>query len=187
MPANLIIDHKQATDADVKSWLEGAFGSAESSALGKSVLGKRVKDNPKYCGWEVSQYIMIAHIATNFTLEVTIEPVGDMDMREVCETVWLGIYKNGKKHRPKLRGLWLNDGVSGHKLAEAKTGFWQQMAEPENKVAMATALITLILVGATMIGFDVNQDALLAAAPPVAVALALTFVAAVQWRHLVWR
>lgn len=184
MPANFVIDH---SPGDVDKWLVRAFGKPSQSALANSVLGNRVQSNPNYRGWQWHDYIVVARGPTNTTLQLSIEPRGSVNMRDVCHTTWRALHSNGGNLKPTLRSLVLEDGVSGHGLAGATTSLGAHLKGPETTVAFATAGVTVPAV-LLAVAAGASSEVLLGAIPAVVAALVLAALA-VLYSHrenLIW-
>ena len=184
LPANLVIDHR-ASDAGL--WVERAFGVPSPSALAGTVVGQPVQGNPSYRAWPWPGYTVIAYSPSIATLNVTIEPTGTVDLRVATETTWRALITAAEK-TPALRSATLDDGTSGHELAHATTGFTAHVQRPENLLALATALVTVVWLAVALAIFEEPAAAILGAIPVFAAATVVAALAALyaRQRKLVW-
>jgi hypothetical protein len=184
LPAHLVIDHEID---DVAEWLRRAFGGSSVDALGNTILGSPVRDNPAYRAWPWLGYTVIAYSPTNATLNVSIEPTGEVDLRNACETSWRALVKAAGR-RPDLRSAALDDGTSGHTLARATTGFRAHVGRPENLIVLITAAATIIWLLVALAFFKAPVDVVLGAIPAVLAGLVVVGSATVyaERKKLVW-
>jgi hypothetical protein len=188
VPAAFIIDH--GAEGEVDPWLVSAFGEPTPEALGDSVIGAPVKDNPRYYGWCNYDHILIAHKPTNQTLNVMIEPrgKGSLNMREVCQTTWHALLESCDGMTPALRALSLYDGVDGPEVVSASTARAAHLRSSEIVPAVTIATVTtVVVVGAVLAGAP--RQLLLGMIAPVVGALVLVCLALVRSRRkkLVWK
>jgi hypothetical protein len=108
LPAHLVIDHEVD---DVAEWLRLAFGSPSPAALGSTVIGSPVRGNPAYRAWPWPGYTVIAYSPTNVTLNLSIEPTGEVDLRNACETSWRALVKAARRSHRRAGGCGHGDGV----------------------------------------------------------------------------
>jgi hypothetical protein len=113
-------------------------------------------------------------------LQAFVEPVGQGDIKEACQSVWDAIQESGKSLKPRLKRLDLTDETVGRELLVASTGFGARLGSRATLTALVVGGASLITLAVGLFTFAANDRAnLLSGAAPALLAAALALLWAI--------